>query len=202
VRLSASGIMIKNYKSSQSAPRISSIAPPRQIELRTSSAHLHEYDKSTPQHDQLNTRKLPLRSRRRLAASGRSLTFRDKHPRVTTHFQDPDECVAPETYLLPLHTQTSHLDNIEHDKSVMLIRATDTLHYPITVTKLLVQPDDAVEKYQTLFNYRWTGRVVEGNRYGDVEEVEKEFPAEFKSETSGTLVSWHIKEGDVLRRPG
>jgi RNA polymerase II subunit A-like phosphatase len=84
----------------------------------------------------------------------------------------------------------------------MFIRSTDTLHYPITVTKLLVEPESKVARFDTLFKYTYTSKVTEGNKYGDEEEVEKTFPAEFKSETDGNIISWHIRAGDVLTSRG
>lgn len=84
----------------------------------------------------------------------------------------------------------------------MLIRSTDKLHYPITVTKLLVKPGAKVKLSDVLFKYTFTSKVSEGNKYGDEVEVERTFPAEFKSETDGEVVSWQIKTGAVLEKAG
>ena len=83
----------------------------------------------------------------------------------------------------------------------MLIR-TSNQHYPITVTKLLVQPEADIARFQPIFKYTYTSKVTEGNKYGDEEIVDRTFPADFKSEVDGKVVSWSIKEGDVLTRPG
>jgi RNA polymerase II subunit A-like phosphatase len=84
----------------------------------------------------------------------------------------------------------------------MLIRSTPSLHYPITVKKLLAAPDSSVDRFAPLFSYTYTSTVTEGNKYGEELQVEKTFPAEFQSEIDGALVSWKIKEGDVLQRSG
>lgn len=113
-----------------------------------------------------------------------------------------NECAAPNY----LSTPTPHLNfapnATEHVKTVMLIRTTDTLHYPITVTKLLRDPGDSIRVYDVLFKYTYTSTVTEGDKYGDTAEIEKTFPAEFRSEAVGKLLSCHIKPGDVLSRPG
>jgi len=83
----------------------------------------------------------------------------------------------------------------------MLIR-TSNQKYPITVTKLLVQPGEEIKRFQPIFRYTWTTQVREGDKYGDEKIVDKEFPEDFKSEVDGTVEKWHIKVGDVLTRPG
>jgi RNA polymerase II subunit A-like phosphatase len=85
----------------------------------------------------------------------------------------------------------------------MLIRSNPTLHYPITVTKLLAKPDQSVVRFAPLFSYTYKTIVTEGNKYGDApEDIEREFPAEFQSELEGTLRVWKIKPGDVLYESG
>jgi RNA polymerase II subunit A-like phosphatase len=84
----------------------------------------------------------------------------------------------------------------------MIIRSPPSLHYPITVTRLLAEPDGTVDRFAPLFSYTYTSKVTEGNKYGDELQVEKTFPAEFQSETAGKLLSWSIKAGDVLQNPG
>ncbi|KAF2402429.1 hypothetical protein EJ06DRAFT_528541 [Trichodelitschia bisporula] len=81
----------------------------------------------------------------------------------------------------------------------MLIRSTQALHYPITVTELLVQPGDAVDRFAPLFTYTYKSTVTEGNKYGDERVVEKTWPAEFQSEIDGKVLSWKIKAGDVIK---
>ncbi|KIW05699.1 uncharacterized protein PV09_03559 [Verruconis gallopava] len=83
-----------------------------------------------------------------------------------------------------------------------MIICTTSQHYPITVSKLLVQPGAEVSLFDALFKYTYKSPVIEGDKYGDEHEVLKTFPEEFKSETSGTVRQWFIKVGDVLTRPG
>ena len=83
----------------------------------------------------------------------------------------------------------------------MLIR-TSKQHYPITVTKLLVQPGEDIKRFQPIFKYSYTSKVTEGDKYGDTVEVEKTWPEDFKSEVDGKIEKWHIKVGDVITRPG
>ena len=78
---------------------------------------------------------------------------------------------------------------------------TSNEHFPITVTKLLVQPGDDVKALQPIFRYSFTSKVTEGNKYGEETVVDKTFPADFESEVEGTVQKWQIKEGDVLTRP-
>jgi RNA polymerase II subunit A-like phosphatase len=84
----------------------------------------------------------------------------------------------------------------------MLIRSNPSLHYPITVDKLLVKLDSSVDRFAPLFSYTYTSTVTEGDKYGDEKLVEKTFPAEFQSEIDGTLAAWKIKPGDILTRSG
>ncbi|KAL8721342.1 MAG: hypothetical protein Q9225_001954 [Loekoesia sp. 1 TL-2023] len=76
------------------------------------------------------------------------------------------------------------------------------LHYPITVTELLKQPDDNVERFAPLFSYSYKTTVTEGNKFGDEFQVEKDFPTKFESSVGGKLKSWSINVGDVISRPG
>lgn len=84
----------------------------------------------------------------------------------------------------------------------MLIRSTDTLHYPIKVTRLIAEPGAEVARFDTLFKYTYTLNVTEGDKYGEEKVVERTFPADFKSETDGTVGKWQIKAGQVLSRAG
>ncbi|KAK0644826.1 RNA polymerase II subunit A C-terminal domain phosphatase [Lasiodiplodia hormozganensis] len=76
------------------------------------------------------------------------------------------------------------------------------LHYPITVTKLLQQQDDKVKRFAKLFSYYYTTSVTEVDEFGQENEVEKKFPADFQAEKEGTLRTWFIREGDVIEREG
>lgn len=84
----------------------------------------------------------------------------------------------------------------------MLLRSPKDLHYPITVTELLKQPNDDVERFAPLFSYFYTSTVTEGNRYGEEFQVEKSFPTRFESETDGKLQEWKIHAGTVIAKSG
>ncbi|KAI4235532.1 MAG: hypothetical protein LQ349_003098 [Xanthoria aureola] len=76
------------------------------------------------------------------------------------------------------------------------------LHYPITVTELLKQPNDNVERFAPLFSYSYTTTVTEGNKFGDEFQVEKAFPTKFESSVDGVLKTWSIHPGAVISEPG
>ncbi|KAL8912257.1 MAG: hypothetical protein Q9171_002712 [Xanthocarpia ochracea] len=76
------------------------------------------------------------------------------------------------------------------------------LHYPITVTELLKQPNDNVERFAPLFSYSYTTTVTEGNKFGDEFQVEKAFPTKFESSVDGVLKSWSIHPGTIISQPG
>lgn len=84
----------------------------------------------------------------------------------------------------------------------MLFTSPRNLHYPITVTKLLQKQDDKVTRFAKLFSYYYTTSVTEVDEFGQENEVDKKFPADFQAEKEGTLRRWFIKEGDVIRREG
>lgn len=75
------------------------------------------------------------------------------------------------------------------------------LHYPITIAKLRKQPNDTIKRRDALFEYSYSTKVEEGNRYGEVTEVEKAFFSTFESSVDGKLLSWSISVGSVIRRP-
>ncbi|KAL8673558.1 MAG: hypothetical protein Q9168_002047 [Polycauliona sp. 1 TL-2023] len=76
------------------------------------------------------------------------------------------------------------------------------LHYPITVTELLKQPNDNVERFAPLFSYSYTTTVTEGNKFGDEFQVEKAFPTKFESSVDGVLKAWAIDPGTIISQPG
>lgn len=84
----------------------------------------------------------------------------------------------------------------------MLLRLPNSLHYPITVTKVEKRVGDKVERDDNLFLYTYTTKVTEGSRDGlEDEEIERTFPAYFHSTLDGNLTKWKIWTGDVLRAP-
>jgi RNA polymerase II subunit A-like phosphatase len=85
----------------------------------------------------------------------------------------------------------------------MLISAPpSSLHYPITITALLKQPGDDIERRAPLFSYTYTSSTVEGNRFGEERSVRKTYPAEFESEAEGRVVRWHVAVGDIVASAG
>ncbi|SLM41201.1 rna polymerase ii ctd phosphatase [Lasallia pustulata] len=84
----------------------------------------------------------------------------------------------------------------------MLLRLPRTLHYPITVTELLKQPNDNVERFAPLFNYSYKTTVTEGDNLGNEYQVEKTFPTRFESTVEGILKQWRIEKGAVITQSG
>ncbi|KAL9587664.1 MAG: hypothetical protein Q9212_000118 [Teloschistes hypoglaucus] len=76
------------------------------------------------------------------------------------------------------------------------------LKYPITVTELLKQPNDHVERFAPLFSYTYKSVVTEGNKYGDENQVEKSFPTKFESRFDGVVKSWSVTPGTLITQPG
>ena len=73
-----------------------------------------------------------------------------------------------------------------------------SLHYPITVTELLKQPNDNVERFAPLFSYFYKTTVTEGNRLGEEKQVERTFPTRYESPVDGVLKQWKIEKGTVI----
>lgn len=83
----------------------------------------------------------------------------------------------------------------------MLLRLPTSLHYPITVTSLLKQPGDTVEKDEALFWYVYQTTVTEGDGLGNIVEVKRRYPTRFESTVDGEIVKWQIQKGDVIDEP-
>ncbi|KAL8973260.1 MAG: hypothetical protein Q9183_000060 [Haloplaca sp. 2 TL-2023] len=84
----------------------------------------------------------------------------------------------------------------------MQLQSPRGLHYPITVTKLLKEPNDNVERFAPLFSYSYKTTVTEGNKFGDEFQVEKIFPTNFESSVNGMLQKWSIQAGAVIAHQG
>lgn len=80
----------------------------------------------------------------------------------------------------------------------MRLRLPRSLHYPITITDLLKQPGDDVERLEPLFSYFYKTTVTEGDPLGEHQEVERTFPARYESPVEGNLTAWKIKKGAVI----
>ncbi|KAL4969513.1 protein-serine/threonine phosphatase [Aspergillus stella-maris] len=83
----------------------------------------------------------------------------------------------------------------------MLLRLPPSLHYPITVTSLLKQPGDEVERDQALFWYVYQTTVTEGDGLGNKVDVKRKFPTRFESTVDGSIVQWKVDKGDVISGP-
>lgn len=84
----------------------------------------------------------------------------------------------------------------------MLIRSPPGLHYPITIDKLLTSRNDEVKRSSPLFSYTYETTVSEGDKYGEVKDVKKRFPARFDSIADGKVSQWFIRNGEVVHRAG
>ncbi|KAF6219291.1 hypothetical protein HO133_005116 [Letharia lupina] len=83
----------------------------------------------------------------------------------------------------------------------MLLRLPTSLHYPITVTELLKQPNDHVDKFAPLFSYVYETEVTEGDSLGNTWQTLKKYPTRFESSVEGVLINWKIDEGAVISKP-
>ena len=83
----------------------------------------------------------------------------------------------------------------------MLLRLPASLHYPITVTELLKQPNDNVERFAPLFSYVYETEVTEGDNLGNTWQTLKKYPTRFESSVEGVLIDWKIDEGAVISKP-
>ncbi|KAI9788191.1 MAG: Carboxy-terminal domain (CTD) phosphatase [Peltula sp. TS41687] len=80
----------------------------------------------------------------------------------------------------------------------MRLQLPRSLHYPITITELLRQPGDAVERLAPLFSYAYKTTVTEGDAFGEERQVEKTFPTRYESPVEGVLKAWKIEPGAVI----
>jgi hypothetical protein len=83
----------------------------------------------------------------------------------------------------------------------MHLRLPTSLHYPITVTSLLKQPGDTVERDEALFWYVYQTTVTEGDGLGNIVEVKRRYPTRFESTVDGEIVKWQIQKGDIIDEP-
>ncbi|GAM85577.1 hypothetical protein ANO11243_035840 [Dothideomycetidae sp. 11243] len=75
----------------------------------------------------------------------------------------------------------------------------DSLHYPITVTKLRLKESQDVANSGALFDYEYRTKVHEGTE--DDKEgklVERTFPSTFQSYVEGNLSKWLIQPGMII----
>ena len=82
----------------------------------------------------------------------------------------------------------------------MQLRLPRSLHYPITINKLVKPSGATLNKGDVLFLYTYTTEVREGSRDGEETIVKKPFTARFLSEYEGEMGPWKIRERDVLNQ--
>jgi RNA polymerase II subunit A-like phosphatase len=82
----------------------------------------------------------------------------------------------------------------------MKIRSPPNLHYPISVVELLAALGDEVKRSAPLFSYTYESTVQQADRYGEVKDVKKRFPARFDSSADGVISQWYIKKGSIIER--
>ncbi|KAF4120916.1 hypothetical protein GMORB2_2402 [Geosmithia morbida] len=68
------------------------------------------------------------------------------------------------------------------------------LHYPITITKLLKSPGDAIKKQETIIEYKFSWR----RRIGEDEWADETTYTEYDSPAEGVLKEWKLEEGMVI----
>ncbi|KAI5201952.1 hypothetical protein AUEXF2481DRAFT_25240 [Aureobasidium subglaciale EXF-2481] len=85
----------------------------------------------------------------------------------------------------------------------MRIVTPKNLHYPITVTRLLRQPQEQIDYNAPLFTYQYKTKVLEGDEETrEAKLVERLWPSTFESTAEGTLTEWHLSVGRVITGPG
>ncbi|PSK46476.1 RNA polymerase II subunit A C-terminal domain phosphatase [Elsinoe australis] len=77
----------------------------------------------------------------------------------------------------------------------------NSLHYPITVTRLRFQQDEEVTQGAALFDYRYETTVIEGTEE-DKEgvPVKKTLYSTYETDIEGTVGKWLIKTGTTISR--
>lgn len=81
----------------------------------------------------------------------------------------------------------------------MIIQLPRNLHFPITITAFLKQPDDEVPRLSPLLRYTYRTTVTEYPEFGEELEVEKELSAMFNAPVEGRLERWMVSIGTVIK---
>ncbi len=84
----------------------------------------------------------------------------------------------------------------------MRLKLPRSLHYPITVTELLKQPNDHVDRLTPLFRYTYESKVEETDRFGVKSFPKRAFSSQFESNVEGTLKSWMLSKGVIVSQAG
>ena|ERR1700761_5786927 len=83
----------------------------------------------------------------------------------------------------------------------MLIRSPHSLHYPITVTALLVAANQEIKRSTPLFSYTYQSTRTITDEFGEEQEETVKYPAEYRAENDGVALEWKIEKDDVITRP-
>jgi len=84
----------------------------------------------------------------------------------------------------------------------MLLESPHHVKYPWTVTEILKQKADEVERGTALLSYSVKQLAPEYNADGEESMVEKTLLLRFESPTDGNVVRWRVHKDDVLDQPG
>lgn len=74
------------------------------------------------------------------------------------------------------------------------------LKYPITITKLLKAPGEALKKQDPIFQYTFTWFQEVGDPFGETWQEKQTTPADWESPADGTIIAWKIHEGMVIEQ--
>lgn len=91
---------------------------------------------------------------------------------------------------------------MDPDTEPMKVLAPLGLHYPITVTELVKEQGEDVARSTPLFHYHYESYRPERNRYGEDKQVLQKYYATFNAPVDGIVERWHIKQFDVVAKPG
>ncbi|KAI9740807.1 MAG: Carboxy-terminal domain (CTD) phosphatase [Claussenomyces sp. TS43310] len=72
------------------------------------------------------------------------------------------------------------------------------LRYPITVTKLLKTPGEAIRKEEPIFQYTFTWYREVGDPFGEQWQEKQVTPADWDSPVDGKITKWAIGEGMIV----
>ncbi|ETN42770.1 uncharacterized protein HMPREF1541_01928 [Cyphellophora europaea CBS 101466] len=85
----------------------------------------------------------------------------------------------------------------------MLLRLPNSLHYPITITKIEKRVGEFIQIDDQLFLYSYKTKRQEARGRYDEEDVwvERELTTHFASTLEGTIAQWRVWDGDVIPGP-
>lgn len=83
----------------------------------------------------------------------------------------------------------------------MFLDSPRDLHYPVTITELLVRSSQHVDRDTRLFEYSYKSVVTREDEFGGEVQVEQTYPAHYKSNVEGVLRKWSVERGTVIAGP-